>query len=78
MDGNWTPSAGLTSRVDQTACERQPLTGSPTAGANRPPSGSWMVGEDPKVDGPTDFWDGEAWAWGSGFPAGSGVQPRSV
>ena len=44
----------------------------------QPPDGSRRAGEARKADGLKGFWNGAAWAWGSTFPAGSGVQPRSV
>ena len=42
------------------------------------PDGSRRAGEARKADGLKGFWNGAAWAWDSTFPAGSGVQPRSV
>ena len=56
----------------------QPLYVSPAEVGNRPLYVSRTAGEAQKADGLTGFWSGEAWASGSGFPAGSDVQPRSV
>ena len=78
LSGNQTGDGNQPPRGNPIGDGSQPLYVSPAESGNRPLYVSRMAGEAPKADGPTGFWGGEAWASGSGFPAGSGVQPRSV
>ena len=52
--------------------------GTRVSNGGRFPTGSRRAGEARKADGLTGFWSVAAWASGWAFPAGSGVQPRSV